>query len=89
MKAASGLFLLLIIALFMIGCPKACQSPDTAREVLENNGFTEIKITGYRWFSCDEKDLFHTGFEAVAPNGRKVTGVVCSGVMKANTIRFD
>ena len=54
-----------------------------------DGGFTEIEITGHKFFVCDEKDTFSTGFCAKNPRGVRVCGVVCSGWLKGGTIRFD
>lgn len=70
----------------------ACTDPATATRVAENHGFTRVEITGYRFFGCSEHDVYHTGFRATAPNGRRVEGVVCSGFSifgKSNTLRLD
>lgn len=80
-----GLLLAAIVAAMLTGCT----SGDKAREVLAAQGFTEIEITGYDVFGCSEDDTFHTGFKATAPNGNRVEGVVCSGILKGATVRFD
>jgi hypothetical protein len=68
----------------------SCTDPDNATRILEANGFTNIEITGYSWFSCSEKDAQSTGFKAVGPTGVKVEGAVCSGLFfKNSTIRFE
>lgn len=70
----------------------ACSDPDNARRVVEDHGFTNIEITGYRWTGCSDKDTWHTGFRATSPAGRRVTGVVCSSGLiwgKSNTLRLD
>jgi len=67
----------------------ACKDSDGARRTAESHGFTEVRITGYRWTGCSDQDLYRTGFEARAPNGRRVTGVVCSAPFKGNTLRLD
>lgn len=80
------LSIVLVVSLIMYGC----QSPKTAKRVLTENGYTQIEITGYKWFACDDKsDAFSTGFTAVSPYGKKVSGTVCGGFLKGNTIRFD
>ena len=61
---------------------------DGAYRVLETNGYSAISITGRRFFGC-EGELFRTGFSAKSPNGQSVTGVVCKGIFKGHTIRFD
>jgi len=67
----------------------ACSKPDAARSALAASGYTNIVTTGYAFFGCDEKDAFHTGFEAKGANGQQVTGVVCAGWFKGSTIRVD
>lgn len=63
--------------------------PDTTRRVLEAQGFTRVEPGGYAWLDCSEKDVFRTRFTAQSPAGVQVTGAVCSGWFKNNTVRFD
>lgn len=58
----------------------ACTSPNTAREILEAEGYTNIEITGYKPFACSDDDDLHTGFRARGVNGRLVEGTVCCGL---------
>lgn len=75
-----------VLALAMVGCTDA----PNAERILAANGFTQIEITGYSFFSCSEKDTQSTGFTAVGPTGVKVKGAVCSGMFfKNSTIRFE
>lgn len=67
----------------------ACTNGDGAVRALEGAGYTNIKITGYRILGCSDDDTFHTGFTAKGSNGKPVSGVVCSGVLKGSTIRLD
>lgn len=76
--------LLLAVAMLMGGCTK----PEQATQVLQAQGYKDIEITGYNVFGCDEKDTFHTGFTATSPNGTRVSGTVCSGILKGATVRF-
>lgn len=66
-----------------------CTSEPEATRALTGAGYTNIKMTGYRFLLCDEKDSWSTGFEATGPNGNRVSGAVCSGVLKGATIRLD
>ena len=66
-----------------------CTDEDEARRALDNLGMTDIEITGYRFFGCDEKDGWRTGFMATNSSGKRVEGFVCSGIFKGATIRFD
>ena len=61
---------------------------DTAIRVLQSDGYTNIELTGYKWFTCGHDDTFSNGFKAVK-NGQTITGCVCSGWLKSNTIRID
>ena len=67
----------------------SCTDPKGAQRVLQNAGYKDIQITGFRFLLKDEKDWYSTGFEATGPNGNKVTGAVTAGLFKGNTIRFD
>jgi hypothetical protein len=64
-----------------------CSDPQSATRALESQGFKNIKITGYAWLGCSEDDAWRTGFEADALSGRRVAGVVCSGIFKGSTVR--
>jgi len=67
----------------------ACTNTSNAERVLADNGYTDIQMTGYSLFGCDKNDTFSDGFKAKSPNGKMVEGVVCSGVFKGATIRFN
>jgi 2-methylisocitrate lyase-like PEP mutase family enzyme len=66
----------------------ACSDGPTASRILSEAGYKDITTTGYSMFSCGEHDTYATGFEATGPTGQHVTGVVCSGIFKAGTIRI-
>ena len=84
MKTLRSVFLVLPLLVLT-----ACSDPSGAQRALDDLGLKNIQTTGYRWFGCDKNDLYHTGFTAVNPNGKQVSGVVCSGIFKGNTVRFD
>lgn len=77
--------LVLVLTAMLAGCTNG----DGAVRALEGAGYTNIKITGYRVFGCHEDDTFRTGFKATGNNGKQVSGVVCSGILKGSTIRVD
>lgn len=78
-----------LVAIAVIGLT-ACTRPESATRVLEQNGFRNIEITGYTFFSCSEDDAIHTGFTAVSMAGMHVSGTVCEGIVfKNSTIRFE
>jgi hypothetical protein len=67
----------------------SCSDPDTARRVLDENGYTDVEIGGYDAFGCAKDDDYTTTFAATSPGGRRVHGVVCSSLWsKGATIRF-
>lgn len=79
--------LLIVAAILVSGC---CTDPQNATRILEENGYSDVQITGYNWAACSDDDTYHTGFTATAPGGRKVRGTVCAGVFfKNSTIRFE
>jgi hypothetical protein len=63
--------------------------PAGATKTLEDSGFSNVKPGGYSWFGCGKGDLYHTTFKATNAQGKQVSGVVCKGVFKGSTIRFD
>jgi hypothetical protein len=82
---------LLIFVLFLTSVLTACSSftePDKAATILVDQGYTHINLTGYRWFICGQ-DSFSTGFKAVSPTGREVSGAVCSGWNSGYIVRLD
>lgn len=79
---------LIALALISIAFVVGCTDPDGATRVLQQNGYTQIEITGYKpWMGGD--DTISTGFRARSPNGTFVTGAVTSDWGKGSTIRFD
>jgi len=77
--------------IILIACFVLCSCTDEkgATRVLEQSGYKEIEITGYRPFMEGEDDLYCTGFKAISPSGSTVTGAVTSGPFKGKTIRLD
>jgi len=86
--------LLVLILLFAgiamtVFAPIIAVDAEGATRVLKANGFTDIKITGYRWFN-GTKDYYNTGFEATGVNGVRVSGNVSRGIFfKGSTVRLD
>lgn len=79
--------LLLSVAIAVALC--GCTAPDTAMRALQGAGYTNIKLGGYAWIGCSGSDDFATKFIATGPSGKRVSGVVCSGILKGATIRTD
>lgn len=78
----------IIIGLFAV-ILSGCTNSSSAIKALEGAGYTNIEITGFRFFGCSEDDSFRTGFSSTGPTGKPVTGVVCGGLLKGSTIRLD
>lgn len=77
--------LVLVITLL---CACACTDADATRETAESMGFTNVQIGGYAFFQCSDDDKFQTEFQATNPQGRRVNGVVCCGLLKGCTLRL-
>lgn len=65
------------------------QKPDDTRRQLEDAGYSNIIVMGTTAYGCDNSETFRMKFSATGATGRAVTGVICSGVLKASTIRLD
>lgn len=80
-----NILIIMAIAILFSGCT----NKDDAEKALISSGYSDIKITGYNFFSCSRDDFYHTGFTAKNVNGIKVSGTVCSGFLfKNSTVRF-
>jgi len=71
----------------------ACTDAPDAERVLQDEGYSNIKIGGYDPWLCDTgkhgSDVYATKFTATGPTGRPVSGVVCKGWLKGSTVRMD
>ena len=65
-----------------------CTDEKSAKNVLLNEGYRNIKFTGYDFLSCSDDEIYHTGFRAYSNKNRLVTGTVCGGIFKGSTIRY-
>lgn len=75
--------------LFLALAFTSCTNPTKATQTLEDNGFSDIVITGHNFFMCGKDDFSATGFEAKNVNNKKIKGTVCCGILlKGCTIRF-
>ena len=79
----------ILIAILVITTIQSCTNENSARRLLEKEGYTNIQFTGYRPFMCSEDDQYKTGFSATNRDGQTVTGCVCEGLFKGKTLRFD
>lgn len=62
---------------------------DGASNTIENAGLTPVEVGGFSYFSCSEDDFWQTKFTATNQNGKEVSGVVCEGIFKGSTIRYN
>jgi len=78
--------LIILSAIILTGC---LTDNKEARRILESEGYTDIRFTGYNCFACSKDDLYATGFIAKTMAGKEVKGTVCGGFLKGHTIRLD
>lgn len=83
--------LVVVVMIFVMGAAinYGCTAGDAGVNALEEAGYHDIELGGRAWAGCGEHDAMNSYFTAVNPSGRRVSGVVCCGlVMKACTVRF-
>ncbi|MEY4385816.1 MAG: Citrobacter phage [Verrucomicrobiota bacterium] len=81
--------LLAALCVSLSGCSSACVDEQGARTLLEAQGYTAVRITGWDMFGCGKDDHYASAFTAKSPNGTPVKGVVCAGLFfKGATVRF-
>ena len=73
------LTLILLSVLLFLGCT----DKENAEKFLIEQGYTDITITGYKFFVCGDKDSESTGFIA-RKNDKIVEGTVCTGMLLRN-----
>lgn len=59
------------------------------KRILESQGLSNVLIGGYAFWGCGQDDDFASTFTAKDSKGNDVSGVVCGGVFKGYTVRFD
>lgn len=62
-----------------------------ARTAVENQGMTDVKTefsTVATLFKCGKGDLLGHEFTAKNPQGKHVSGYVCTGILKGSTVRW-
>jgi len=90
-KLSNAIYTVLCVVILCVSCASCTSSNDfgKGKKQLEQQGYTNVKDTGYSWFCCDDKDTFSTGFTALDKEGNEVKGCICSGVLKGVTVRFE
>lgn len=66
----------------------SCSGTYTSETILEDQGYTNVKIQGFNFFACSEDDMYRYNFTATNSNGKNIKGVICSAPFKGYTIRF-
>ena len=80
----------ILVSFVLLGLLHGCNhSEEHAKDLLKQMNFTNVRLTGKAFLACSTEDIYQDNFSAIAPNGKLVTGTVCSGIFKSSTIRFD
>lgn len=83
---------LLVAMLFFAGCGV---SQETAEDVLQDEGYESVEVTGVALWGCSEDDTFASNFTATrrvlnadgTTSLRNVSGTICCGWWKDCTVR--
>lgn len=77
---------IVLFGLFLAGCTNS----SGATRALLDAGYRQVVITGWSALSCSQDDDTCTGFTAIGPSGRQVSGAVgCGYFFKGCTIRLS
>lgn len=80
---------LIVFSIALVALIAGCVNNSDATRILSQQGYTDIRMTGYQWWACSDDDFYHTGFVAKSPANVEVEGCVCSGLLfKNSTIRL-
>jgi hypothetical protein len=87
-----NVLMVLCLALLSFGCDV---SESTAQEVLADEGYHDIHLTGHSWWGCSDEDSFASTFTAkrwvTNEDGdrveRTIEGSICCGYWKDCTVR--
>jgi hypothetical protein len=84
-----GVLAVLVLIGALTITPIVCSVAESdCKRVLSEQGIRLVRVTGYQWFACGEKDYFNNGFVGIRDSGLAVEGVVCKGWFKQYTVRF-
>lgn len=84
--------LVIIAGISLFTCSGIFISEDEAVDTLHDHGFSDIEITDHQIFmvglrGCSDSDSAKFIANATNPAGKKVTVIVCAGLLKGGTIR--
>jgi hypothetical protein len=77
-------FLFVMVLLFLVS---GCTDPDYTTRLLASKHYSDIHITGYGYFNCNENDYIRALFTATDSDGKPVTGIVCVDGSGFSTIK--
>jgi hypothetical protein len=80
--------LLILIVAMLFSCTSS-NDFEKGKQQLEQQGYTDVKNTGYNAFCCGKEENFSTGFSCKDKNGNNVEGCFCSSMFKGVTIIFE
>ncbi|MES2592367.1 MAG: hypothetical protein V4608_10810 [Bacteroidota bacterium] len=80
--------ILILSATLIFGCTSD-EAFRTGKRQLEQQGYSNVRNTGYASFCCSGEDTFSTGFSCTDNKGFTVNGCFCSKYGKGVTIRFE
>lgn len=83
-KSMKTIITVIVLSLFLC----SCDASDRSIQILRDQNYKNIEITGINLLACSEDDIFRYNFRAVNGDGKPVRGVVCSAPLKGYTIRF-
>lgn len=85
-KSIFGVIVLMVSFLVGTGCG-ACDRPGKTREALQAAGIEDIQLGGHSFLGCSDDDISSIHFTGRVGD-RKVSGVVCCGLLKRCTVRY-
>ncbi len=77
--------MILIAAILATGCQV---SQSDADKTFRAYGFTNVQLTGYSFFGCEEDNTFRSNFTATGPTGQPVSGAICCGWVFGCHLKF-
>lgn len=81
------IFVILTLA-FLTSCTSN-RDFERGKQQLEQQGYSDVRNTGYTMFCCSDSDDFSTGFSCKNSKGETIVGCFCSSLGKGITIRFQ
>ncbi|TGT64061.1 MULTISPECIES: hypothetical protein [unclassified Mesorhizobium] len=80
---------IVVLSLVTAGLGGCDADHGAATRALNAVGIHDVRFGGYAWFACSKNDHFSSTFTGTGADGKPVSGVVCQGLLKDVTVRFD